>query len=108
MFEKIVAYCLQKVGFAETDAAVNEEGIVFPAGIFRDGLCGGKRKLVGFALHKLVESVFFAEGGRSRFFLFRRAVDDETDFGNGVALFFEILGLFVLDYDFDIGDERVE
>ena len=108
MFEKKVTYRLKKVSFPETDSAVNEKRIVFSAGIFRDGLCGSEGKLIGFTLYERVESVFLTERRGFRFFLSRGAVDNQSDFGNGIALLLEVFRFFVLDYDFHIGDEGVE
>lgn len=55
---QIVADGVQKVSFAKTDATVNEKRVIFSAGIFRNGFCGGKGIFVGSALNKRVESVF--------------------------------------------------
>ena len=67
-----VADGLDQVGFADTDAAVQEEGIIFGAGLRGDRLAGGKGQLVAGADHEIIESVAFVEALAVRV---RQAVD---------------------------------
>ena len=107
-FEKIIPYRVQKVRLSESHSAVNEEGIVFSARIFRHGLCRGESVFVGFALHKSPESVFFEK--RIAFFLFFSVffVYDKTSVGEGNALFFQIFAFLLLDDDLDVRHERIQ
>jgi len=51
------------MGFADTDAAPNEEGIVGKTGVFDNALGGGIGKIVAVADDKMVESVVGMEIG---------------------------------------------
>ena len=99
---------MQKVGLPEPHSAVNEEGIVFSARIFRDGLCRGESIFVGFALDEGVKGVFF----QKRIVFFGSfdvlLVNDETSVGKGDALFFEIFPLLLFDDDLHVRDKRIE
>ena len=108
VFEQEVADGVQKVSLPETDAAVDEERVIFPARVLRNGLCGGESELIGFSLHKSVEGIFLHE--RVGFpFLFRvLLIHDEPAVREGYALFFEIFPLLLFYDDLHIRDEGIE
>ena len=96
VFEKVVAYRVQKVSLAKTDARVYKQGVETAARMFRNGLASGECVCVGLAFDKILKGVFFKEGAFFLAVFLGRLVGDET-------LIFDEDGLLVEKIVFFVG-----